>query len=94
MKASRPGQAHSHLMVRWWLCGLLVLVGASTYVNSLRGPFIFDDIPMIVERRDIRSLADWSHVLGGTNRALITNSLEAGRVCLSLAPGKTACGID
>jgi len=35
---------------------LLVVVGAVVYANSLSGPFIYDDIPSIVENEDIRQL--------------------------------------
>jgi protein O-mannosyl-transferase len=40
-----------------WRIGLIVLATAAVYANSLSGPFIFDDVPAIVENAHIRSLA-------------------------------------
>jgi hypothetical protein len=37
--------------------GLLALAALASYHNSLDGPFVFDDVPSIVENSDIRRLA-------------------------------------
>lgn len=38
---------------------MLVLVVGVAYANSFHGPFIFDDVPSIVNNRSIRHLASW-----------------------------------
>jgi protein O-mannosyl-transferase len=41
----------------WAAIGILVVAIAAAYANSLHGPFVFDDIPSIVENSSIRQLA-------------------------------------
>jgi hypothetical protein len=50
---------------RWVWAGatLIVLAGLAAYSNSFSGPFIFDDIPAIVENPTIRSLRPIRRVL-------------------------------
>lgn len=40
----------------WLAAGLLVCVTLLAYANSFRGPFVFDDVPSIVENASIRRL--------------------------------------
>ena len=44
-------------------CLIIVLAGVGAYANSLRVPFLFDDLPSIVENSTIRSLSNISQVL-------------------------------
>ena len=47
----------------WWRILLIVLAGSVAYSNSLSGPFIFDDLPAIVENPQIREWSRLSAVL-------------------------------
>ncbi|MFH1957407.1 MAG: tetratricopeptide repeat protein [bacterium] len=42
----------------WFAIGLIVLVSIGIYHNSLNAPFVFDDIPKIVENPDIKQLSN------------------------------------
>ena len=44
-------------------CLIILLAGARVYANSLRGPFIFDDLPSIVDNPTILSLSNIWQVL-------------------------------
>jgi tetratricopeptide (TPR) repeat protein len=44
-------------------CLAILMAGARVYANSLRGPFIFDDLPSIVDNPTIRSLSNIWQVL-------------------------------
>lgn len=39
-----------------WAAGLIVLFGLAAYINSLSGPFVFDDLPSIVSNPTLRAL--------------------------------------
>lgn len=53
MKKASDIKSGQHIWA--YLCGLTLLL-AAIYANSLRGPFVFDDIAAIVENPTIRSL--------------------------------------
>jgi tetratricopeptide (TPR) repeat protein len=62
--------------------GLLVVVVSLAYANSFHGPFIFDDVPSIVENQSIRHLGS-ARVLAAPPEALTTTGRPV--VNLSLA---------
>jgi tetratricopeptide (TPR) repeat protein len=49
-------QPKTFLENKWLAIGLIVLISAVVYYNSLHAPFIFDDIPKIIENPDIKQL--------------------------------------
>jgi len=68
------------LLVNGLLPALLVFIGAVAYSNSFSGPFIFDDIPNIVENPNIRQL--WPLTIPMSSPAI---SGLGGRPVLSLS---------
>src|SRR6266487_4233450 len=59
---------HPRQEPRWLMPALatfLLLAGVIAYSNSLRGPFIFDDIGSIVENESIRSFSTALHPPSG-----------------------------
>jgi tetratricopeptide (TPR) repeat protein len=66
----------------WGAVGLLVVVVSLAYANSFHGPFIFDDVPSIVENQSIRHLGS-ARVLAAPPEALTTTGRPV--VNLSLA---------
>ena len=61
----------------------LIAVGVLAYANSLSGPFIFDDIPAIVENADIREVLPLWRSPAESDRPSI-NSRPVVRLSLSL----------
>lgn len=57
-----PAQANHRLRFALVLGGLVALTFA-TYANTLGVPFLFDDIPSIVDNPSIRSWTDWKGIL-------------------------------
>jgi protein O-mannosyl-transferase len=51
-----PSHSKGGLLAGLLLPGLLVIIGLAAYSNSFSGPFIFDDVPNIVENPNIRSI--------------------------------------
>jgi tetratricopeptide (TPR) repeat protein len=87
---SRPGPTRLELGSA---LGLVVLVVFTVYVNSLRAPFVFDDIPAIVENPTIRNLGDLGAVLSPP--AQIGSSANSRPVVnLSLALNYAAGGLN
>lgn len=74
--AAHPSMRHTALSL---LC--LLIVGGWTYSNSLDGPFLFDDIPAIVENGDIRSLLPLWRTDGGERTSI--NSRPVVRLSLA-----------
>ena len=66
----------------WGAVGLLVVAVSLAYANSFHGPFIFDDVPSIVENQSIRHLGS-ARVLAAPPEALTTTGRPV--VNLSLA---------
>ncbi|HEX7508565.1 MAG TPA: hypothetical protein VF550_17460, partial [Polyangia bacterium] len=66
----------------WGAVGLLVVAVFLAYANSFHGPFIFDDVPSIVENQSIRHLGS-ARVLAAPPEALTTTGRPV--VNLSLA---------
>ena len=66
----------------WAAVALLVVAVSATYANSLHGPFLFDDIPSIVENQSIRHLGS-AQVLAASPDAITTTGRPM--VNLSLA---------
>jgi len=64
----------------WAAVGLLVVAVCAAYANSFRSPFIFDDVPSIVENQSIRHLGS-SRVLAAPPDAITT----AGRPVVNLS---------
>ena len=62
---------------------LLVIVGVVVYANSLSGPFVFDDLPGIVENGDIRQLWPLWRAPGETDLAAL-NGRPVVRFSLAL----------
>lgn len=58
-----------------WLPWILVLVGAIVYGNSLKGPFVFDDLKQIVNEQSICNLWPVLPVLKDSNRPIVKLSL-------------------
>jgi tetratricopeptide (TPR) repeat protein len=58
----------------------LVIVGALTYANSTAGPFVFDDIPSIVDNRAIRSFWPLTGIFTAPD-----NSIAQGRPLIQLS---------
>lgn len=65
-----------------FLPGLLIIIGAVAYTNSLRGPFIFDDKPNIPDNAKVQRLWPLSEAMSAPEGSGIS-----GRpiLCLSLA---------
>ena len=55
---SKPRKLANFLQNKWVAIGFIVLVSAIIYSNSLRTPFIFDDIVLIVDNPDIKQLSN------------------------------------
>jgi len=85
---------------------LLVMIGAATYANSLRGVFLFDDYKHIVENEAIRDLASPGHYLADrrpvTQATFAINhavsglepwSYHIGNIVIHLAAALTLYGI-
>ena len=62
------------------LPGMLVIIGLIAYCNSFNGPFIFDDVPNIVENSNIRQLWPITEAMSAP-----AHSGLAGRPILSLS---------
>ena len=63
----------------------VLLAGLLAYLGSLDGPFVFDDVPGILENDSIRNLGDWRTVLdppaegaGIDSRPIVNLSLDQG----------------
>src|SRR5437870_1892467 len=71
--------------------GLIVALGAVTYANSVRGPFIFDDRSAILRNESIQHLSNIAKVLAAPPETPV-----AGRpvVNLSLALNYAVDGFD
>ena len=74
-----------------WLPLILVAAGVAVYANSLPNPFVFDDIPAIVDNRHIRQLWPLTQSLSSPPQATV-----AGRplVSLTLALNHAVSGLD
>lgn len=59
--SASSGRTSAH--VSRWAIALLVFAAATAYLNSLPAPFVFDDLPAIVENPSIRTLRAWPDVL-------------------------------
>jgi tetratricopeptide (TPR) repeat protein len=66
----------------WAAVAFLVVTVSATYANSFHGPFIFDDVPSIVENQSIRHLGS-AQVLAASPDAITTTGRPV--VNLSLA---------
>lgn len=55
-KDSRKESSGAHLVARWLSIALIVAATAAAYANSLRGPFVLDDLGDIVDNPSIRHL--------------------------------------
>ncbi|HEX7598176.1 MAG TPA: hypothetical protein VF518_08170, partial [Polyangia bacterium] len=64
----------------WGAVGLLVAAIVAAYANSFHGPFLFDDVPSIIENQSIRSLGSLQ-VLAAPPDAITT----AGRPVVNLS---------
>jgi len=87
-----PTASHDPNRRAIWLAGAgLVLAAAAAYHNSLGGPFVFDDVPAILENPSIRQLWPLGPVLAP---ALVGGLTVSGRplVNLSLALNHTLGG--
>ena len=77
-----------------WLCGAVIVVLAfSLYAGALSGPFLFDDVPGIVENESIRDLGHLARVLhppatgsGVDSRPVINLSLALNYAVSGLDP--------
>jgi tetratricopeptide (TPR) repeat protein len=72
---------------------LLAITSSSAYLNSLSAPFIFDDLPAIVENTTIRDWRNWAEVLsppaqgsGVTGRPMVNLSLALNYAVGELNP--------
>src|SRR5665213_822846 len=61
--------------------GLIVLAGAAAYHNSLSGPFIFDDVPVIRDNAALRHLWPLGPILSPQQGGMTTS----GRPVLNLS---------
>ncbi|HEY8994578.1 MAG TPA: tetratricopeptide repeat protein [Lacunisphaera sp.] len=79
---------------RWiWLGALgLICAGFGVYFPSLGGPFVFDDIPAVVQNTTIRDLTDLEQVLSPPAEGAGIDSRPV--VNLSLALDYAAAGLD
>jgi tetratricopeptide (TPR) repeat protein len=66
---------------RWWMPVVLALLCAAAYQNTFHVPFIFDDLPSIVENPAIRRLWPLSEVIASELTTLVGRPL----ISLSLA---------
>jgi hypothetical protein len=66
---------------RWWMPVVLALLCAAAYRNTFHVPFIFDDLPNIVENPAIRRLSPLSEVIASNPITLVGRPL----IRLSLA---------
>ncbi|HVZ65473.1 MAG TPA: tetratricopeptide repeat protein [Lacunisphaera sp.] len=73
-----------------WLAGLaLVLATIAAYANSIRAPFVFDDLPSVVENPTIRSIAGaWQPPRNGSS------AMGRPLLNLSFALNYAAGGLD
>jgi hypothetical protein len=60
--APRPAPSSSWT---WLAIACVLLLGVLAYSNSLRGDFVFDDAPQIVDNPAIRGLGSFAHPWGG-----------------------------
>lgn len=58
-----PSPASSELRWVWLIAAAIVCIGFGIYLPSLRGPFVFDDHPGIVENESIRELGRLDRIL-------------------------------
>ena len=59
----------------FWFPWLLVAIGVALYANGLSAPFLFDDVPQIVEEPRIRALWPLTEVVTGTSRPVLKLTL-------------------
>jgi protein O-mannosyl-transferase len=50
------------LVGKWWRTVVLVLAGSLAYLNSASSPFLFDDMPSVVDNTQIRDMSHWGDV--------------------------------
>jgi tetratricopeptide (TPR) repeat protein len=75
-----PGHSKGGLLAGLFLPGLLVIIGVAAYSNSFSGPFIFDDVPNIVENPNIRSIWPLTKAMSAPDKSGL-----GGRPILSLS---------
>ncbi len=68
-----------------WLPWVLVVAGVALYLNALSAPFVFDDLPQIVEDESIRDARAPPDVRGGATRPVAK---------LPFAPNPAVGGLD
>ncbi|MEW6072781.1 MAG: tetratricopeptide repeat protein [Planctomycetota bacterium] len=60
-----------------WLAALLILAGLALYAPSLGAPFVFDDLPQIVENPRLRDPWPLGRLVAGTTRPILDLSFAA-----------------
>src|SRR5207244_4426637 len=58
-----------------WLPALVVALGLAVYANSLKGPFVFDDVRSITNNSRVQQLWPPKDVIHGTVRPVLYYSL-------------------
>ena len=48
---------------RWWLGGLAAIASALAYLNSLRNPFVYDDVRMVLDNPSIQDVTAVSSII-------------------------------
>ncbi|AOS45591.1 lipoprotein NlpI [Lacunisphaera limnophila] len=90
---SIPPSLPSRVRIPGWVGSvLIVLAGFGTYHGSLDAPFVFDDLPAVVQNETIRDLADLGQVLRPPANGAGTDSRPI--VNLSLALNHAVGGLD
>jgi tetratricopeptide (TPR) repeat protein len=77
----------------WAAVALLVVVVSATYANSFHGPFVFDDIPSIVENQSIRHLGS-AQVLAAPPDAITTTGRPAVNLSLAINYAIAGLGVE
>jgi len=67
----------------WTAIAILILAISAAYANSFHGPFIFDDVPSIVNNRSIRHLGSWQ-VLAAPPDAVTTTGRPLANLSLAI----------
>jgi tetratricopeptide (TPR) repeat protein len=77
----------------WAAVALLVVLVSATYANSLHGPFVFDDIPSIVENQSIRHLGA-AQVLAAPPGAITTTGRPVVNLSLAINYAIAGLGVE
>ena len=71
------------LATRLWLPLVLVAAGIAVYANGLSAPFVFDDLPQIVEDPSIREAWPPWDAMRGSNRPVLKLSFALNHAALA-----------